>query len=211
MPHLHKFVAYSILALAVAGLSGCARDVLPTECTDPDFDCYSRQMLAGIKVVRDSISYWSNLHLAVQIFIALSGIVATIMIALQGDDNRHWTRPIGLIATAMVTGLTSALVSFHVPDNIDKLIDVGERMTALANDFDYRAVKLKAGRSKQEIEEAFKRDPRFREAENDLTYKYTNEYNKIKSEMLRLGGSAARLTAPASPPPAPKEEQAKPK
>jgi hypothetical protein len=209
MPRLHKFVTYSILALAVAGLSGCARDVLTENCIDPDFDCFSRQMLAGIRVVQENISYWSNLHLALQVFIAVSGIVATIMIALQGDENRYWTRPIGLIATALVTGLSSALVSFHVPDNIDKLIDVGERMAAVANEFDYQAVKLKSGRSKQEIEEAFKTDPKFREAENDLTYKYTNEFNKTKSEMLRLRGSAARLTGPPIAPQAPKEEQAK--
>ena len=29
----------------------------------------------------------------------------TVMIALQGDENRHWTRPIGLVSTALVTGL----------------------------------------------------------------------------------------------------------
>jgi hypothetical protein len=81
-------------------------------CVDPDFDCYSKQMLAGVWTVRESISYWSNLHLALQIFIAVARIVTTVMIALEGDENGHWTKPIGLVATALVTGLTSPLVSF---------------------------------------------------------------------------------------------------
>lgn len=81
-------------------------------------------------------------------------------------------------------------------------------MYLVGNEFDYQAAKLTSGRSKQEIEEAFKTDKKFHEDINELTYKYANEFNKIKSEMLRLGGSAARLKAPATAI-APKEEQSK--
>src|SRR5690242_6865701 len=119
-----SFLQCSIVLLGLVCLSGCAQDVPPVGCDMPNFDCYTEQTLKGIRVVRENISYWSNVNLLGQLFIVLSGMVATIMIALQGDQNKHWTRPVGLAATALVTGLTSALVSFHVPDNVDKLVDI---------------------------------------------------------------------------------------
>jgi len=207
MLYSKMFFRISILALAVA-MSGCAQDVPPVNCEAPNFQCYIDQALKGVTVVRQNIAYWSNVHFIVQVFIVVFGIVATIMIALQGDQNRYWTRPIGLVATTLVTGLTSALVSFHVPDNIDKLIDVVGRMVIITNEFDYQANKLKAGRSQNEIEEAFKRDSNFRDKAMDLTRKFSTEYNQAKLEMLKLSGSAARLTAisaPSTPEPAPKK------
>lgn len=176
-------------------LTGCAQDVPPFGCENPHFDCFSEQALKGIKVVRENVSYWSTVQFIAQIIIVLSGIVATIMIALQGDDNRYLTRPVGLVATALVTGATSALVSFHVPENIDKLIDSMDKMATIANEYGRHVGKLKAGRSDNEIEEAYKNDPAFREAAIDLTFKFVTEWNKSKIEMLRLSGSASRLNA----------------
>jgi hypothetical protein len=206
LPTINKSFGYIVTFVVIAGLSGCAKAVLPVECDAADFPCFSKQFLADISETRAHIAYWSNLHLILQIFIAVAGITATIMIALQGDDNRYWTRPIGLVATALVTGLSSALVSFHVPENIDKLIDTAEKMTATANEFDREATKLKAGRSPEEIQEAFKTDPKFREAVNELTYKYATDFNKTKIEMLRLSGTAAKLTSIPSPPQPPKKD-----
>jgi hypothetical protein len=104
-----KFFVTFLVSFAI---SGCAQDVLPINCNDPDLQCYVDQAVKGIIIVRENISYWSNVHLIIQFLIVLCGIIATVMIALQGDENKHWTRPIGLVATALVTGLTSALVSF---------------------------------------------------------------------------------------------------
>ena len=198
---------FLILAVAAVLLWGCTKNVPPVACVDPDFDCFSNQAILGINEVRNQISYWSNVNFLAQVCIAIFGTVATVMIALQGDENRHWTRPIGLVSTALVTGLTSALVSFHVPENIDKLVDVADRMALVNNDFNYEYVKLKAGRSQKETEDAFKTDELFRSKTNELTTKFVNDYNKIKLEVLRLSGTAARLQIPPSPPSPPKKKE----
>lgn len=194
------FWRIAILGLAVT-MTGCAHDVQPVGCQDPDLQCYTDQALKGITVIRQNISYWSNVNLLGQVLIALSGMVATIMIALQGDHNKRWTRPIGLVATALVTGLTSALMSFHVPDNIDKLVDIVGSMSNIANEFDYQAEKLKAGKSQKEIEEAYRTNPKFRDDVNNLTKKFSDDYNKIKLDMLKLSGSAAKLNSISGPSP----------
>jgi hypothetical protein len=173
--------------------------VSPIDCRDPDFQCYIDQAVKGITIVRQNISYWSNVYLIAQIFVVLSGIIATVMIALQGDENRHWTRPIGLVATALVTGLTSALVSFHVPENIDKLVDIVSNMTNITNSFDYETEKLAAGKTREQVEDAFKSDPKFRESVNDLSKKFVDDYNKVKIDMIRLSGTAAKLNSIAPP------------
>ena len=189
-----------MLSIASAMLFGCAREPQTVLCADPDFDCFSNQAFQGIAAVRESISYWSNINLIAQIFIALSGMVATVMIALQGDENRHWTRPIGLIATALVTGLTSALVSFHVPDNVDKLVDIVDRMVTTQVAFAHEAGELTAGKPKEEVEKVFQKDAEFSKAVNRLTTRFTNDYNKIKIDLLKLHGTAARLQTPIKEP-----------
>jgi len=206
------FVRSIALVLSALALCGCAQDVLPINCKDTDVNCYVDQATKGIIVVRQNIAYWSNVNFIAQLVIVISGTVATVMIALQGDQNRYWTRPVGLVATALVTGLTSALVSFHVPDNIDKLVDVVADMTTVTNDFDYRAVKLVDGKSPQEIEEAFRTDKVFRESLNDLTKNFSDQYNKIKIDMLKLSGSGAKLNSLPSTKPSsnPSQPQAKP-
>ena len=188
--------------LMIMMLTGCAHDVPPIICDDADFDCYMKQAAAGIKVVRENISYWSNVNLIGQALIVLAGIIATIMIALQGDDNKVWTRPVGLVATALVTGMTSALVSFHVPDNIDKLVDILGNMTTITNDFGYQSAKLSDGKSSKEVQDRYKSDANFRNSANELTKKYVDSYNGIKIDLLRLSGTASRLTSVQSPPPA---------
>jgi hypothetical protein len=198
-----RYVRVALLSALCLALSGCAADVPPVNCNDPDFRCYIEQATRGIVAVRENINYWANMNLFGQAFIVISGIVATIMIALQGDNNKHWTRPIGLIATALVTGVTSALVSLHVPDNVDKLIDSMGKMTLIVNQFDHDQERLVAGRNQQQVAEAFKNDAQFRDAVNDLTTKFSTDYNKVKLDMLRLRGSAARLLANPAPNPPP--------
>jgi hypothetical protein len=190
----------AVLAVGISTLTGCAHDVPPIARADADFDCFVNQATAGIRIVRENISYWSNVNLIGQALIVLSGIVATIMIALQGDDNKVWTRPIGLIATALVTGMTSALVSFHVPDNVDKLVDILGNMTTITNEFAYQSAKLSEGKNLKEVQEWFKTDAAFRNSVNELTKKYVDDYNGIKIDMLKLSGTASKLTTIQSTP-----------
>ena len=171
---------------AILLLAGCAQDVPPSHCDT--HDCHIGHAVKTLAVIRSNIAYWVNLNLIGQAAIVVFGIIATVMIAMQGDKNKHWTRPIGLVSTALVTGITSALVSFHVPDNIDKLIDVYGKIAAITNEYDYR-VRVRQGKAGKDEMEA-------------LTKKYADEFNAAKLEMLRLGGTAARLNAvriPAEP------------
>jgi hypothetical protein len=199
----YPLVTLGLIFFCCVLLSGCASDIPPMYCADPDLKCYISQAVKGITVIRENIQYWSNIQIIGQAVVVVSGIVATIMIALQGDDNKWWTRPTGLIATELVTGTTSALVAFHVPDSIDKLIDILDRMTVITNEFDAKADQLVAGRSQEEVDKAFKTDPKFREDVANLTNKFASEFNKAKIDVLRTLGTAARLNAPAPAAPAP--------
>lgn len=191
-------MVFGLLIFLSVIISGCAQDIPSVLCHDPDFQCYMNQSMRNLSVVRENIGYWSTLNIVTQVLVAVMGIISTMVIALQGDENKHWTRPVGIVATALVTGLSSALVSFHVPESIDKLIDIAGEITVSLNNFDYQVERLKAGRSSQQVEAAYKSDAEFREAVNSLTQNFANSQNKIKMEMLRIRGTAARLNpAPA--------------
>jgi multisubunit Na+/H+ antiporter MnhE subunit len=102
-----------------------------------DTSCYVKATIATINAVTRDIDFWSQIQIATLVATVVFGVVATIMIAHQGDENRYWTRPVGIIATALVTGIASLTASLHVPDSIDKLIDIRRQFTALVNNFEY--------------------------------------------------------------------------
>jgi|SRR5215471_21733055 len=104
------------------------------------------------------------------------------MIALQGDANRYWTRPVGIIATSLVTGITALVTSFHVQENIDKLIDIYSEMSIISNNFQHD-ISNKSGNDA-----------------DDLTNAYNDKFLKLKTELLRIGGSAGRLNTRPPPP-----------
>lgn len=139
------------------------------------------------------IWYWSTVNLIAQILIVFFGIISTLMIALQGDANKYWTRPIGIIATTLVTGISSALVTFHIPENVDKVIGIASKMVDIDNDFDYKVEKLKQGKTQNEINEAYRNDAAFREAVNQLTKDFSDSQNKIKMDLLRIKGTSSQL------------------
>jgi hypothetical protein len=96
--------------------------------------------------------------------------------------------------------MTSALVSFHVPDNVDKLVDILGNMTTITNEFAYQSTKLSDGKDLKEVQERFKTDATFRTSANELTKKYVDEYNGIKIDMLKLNGTASKLSSIQSSP-----------
>lgn len=176
-------------------LSGCSKDIPAINCETPDFDCYISHSIENINVIKENIGYWSTLHLLCQISLIVFGIVATLMIALQENSNKKWTRPIGIIATTLVTGASSVIANFHVPDNIDKLIGIATEMSSTVNEFDEKAERLKAGRTKEEIQAAYKKDKNFLDAANTLVSEFSARHNKLKMDLLRIKGTAAQLNA----------------
>lgn len=192
-----------VLVLAVLALSGCAQDVAPKICAEWDFDCYTEQALGGLKAVRENISSWTRLNLIGQILVLFLSIVATLVIALQDENNKHLTRTASLVITALVTGITSALVTFQVPENIERLADVLGEMTTETNKFMLGAEKLKGGRDKDELRKVYREDPVFRNAAIELNASYVGSYNKLKLDLLKLGGKAVNLRTPQQTPPPP--------
>ena len=156
------------------------------------------------------IWYWSTVNLIAQILIVFFSILSTLMIALQGDSNKYWTRPIGIIATTLVTGISSALVTFHIPENVDKVISAASKMVDIDNDFDYKLEKLKQGKTQAEINEAYRNDAAFREAVNQLTKDFSDSQNKIRMDLLRIKGTSSQLnTKPPSNAPNEQSNQVK--
>jgi hypothetical protein len=54
-------------------LAGCAKDVPPLDCNDPDYKCYIDHAVQAAKVVRSNIEYWGNVQLVAQALIVISG------------------------------------------------------------------------------------------------------------------------------------------
>ena len=177
-------------------LVGCTSDVPVEHCNNWDFDCSTKRALENMNVVKENIEFWSLINIAGGVSAVAFGVIATLMIALQGDENRHWTRPIGIIATTLVTGISSALVNFHVPDNIDKLIDIAGKMADNTIEFEKRADNLRAERDKKTVESDYRTDQSFRESVNALVQEFANKQNKLKLEMMKIKGTAARLEKP---------------
>jgi len=129
-----------------------------------------------------NINYWDNVAFWSAIAVGFCGIVATIMIALQGDANRYWTRPIGIIGTSLVTGITALVTAFHVPENVDKLIDIYSDMANITNNYEHD-IQGKAGNEADEIQK-----------------KYNDQFLQLKTDLLRIKGSAGRLNTKPPPP-----------
>lgn len=190
-------IKYITLGLCISAvtimITGCTIDISPSHCENPDTNCFINHSLASIKIVKENINQWSSIQLYAQIIIAASSLVATIMIALQDDNRKHWTRPVGLVATSLVTATTSALVSFHVPDNVDKLINVIEDMASITNQFDSSIGELTAGKSPEEIKKMYQEDASFRKSYIAAVGVYSKAFNKLKIDMMRINGTASRM------------------
>jgi hypothetical protein len=69
-----------------------------TEC-GVKTSCYVDGTIATINAIPRDIDFWSQVQIATLIATVVFGVLATVMIALQGDEKRYWTRPVGIIAT----------------------------------------------------------------------------------------------------------------
>jgi hypothetical protein len=80
------------------------------------------------------------------------------------------------VATAMVTGVTSLVVSFHIPENVSKVGDIRSRMIRTLSEFRSSA----QGKSGKELD--------------DSEYEFANKFAELKGELLKLRGPAAHLS-----------------
>jgi hypothetical protein len=148
-------------------------------------DCYVDTVIATINAVAHDINFWSRIEVAALVATCVFGVIATVMIALQGDSNKYWTRPVGIVATALVTGVASLTTALHIPENIDKLIDIRRQYTSLINNFEYDL----QGKTPEEADKIRK--------------KFADDYSLLNAERLKLKGSAGRLNIGQAPAPVP--------
>jgi hypothetical protein len=191
-----SFILITLLAL----LTGCTQDIPTINCADPDVSsCYVKHATESVGIIRDNINIWSRILLIGQILVFIFGLLSTIMIALQGDKNKYWTRPIGLISTALVTGLTSALVSFHVTANIDKLIDIYSGITSSTNTLAINLSSMYAEGDPNEIQSKFKSDKNYQAEYWKIVGQYVSSFNKNRVDSLKIYGSAGQVNSIRAP------------
>lgn len=190
-------VRISLLVMCALFLSGCSFDTPSVYCKPTEFSCLINKSVLNINAVKSNIGYWSMVNLTCQVSAIVFGILATLMLALQGDTNKKWTRPIGIVATTLVTGVSTALSNFHVPENVDKLIDVAIKMTESVNNFDRDIELVKAGLSQEEFEVKYNSNEEVRLKTNNIVNDFSNHQAKLKVGLYRIKGTAARLN-PAS-------------
>ena len=170
-------------------LSSCIQDKPPKNCPVLDFDCHIAQAINEISFARKNVDYWSYINMVGQILTVIFGLIATLIIAMQTDKNKRWTRPVGIIATTFVTGISSVIGNFHVIENVDKMVDLTCEMATLTNIYYFEIEDLKGGRAKEEIDKAYKEDGIFRNKVNVTTKNFCTELNNVKLEMLRVKGT----------------------
>ncbi|WP_210187362.1 hypothetical protein [Methylobacterium sp. 13MFTsu3.1M2] len=156
----------------------------PEDCV-LEIKCYVQHAIAQLNEIRSDIDWWNSIWLYSVIFVGICGIVATVMIALQGDDNKYWTRPVGIVATSLVTGVTALTTTLHIPETIDKYIEVYSNIGTRTNLFKQEA----RGKTGDEL--------------NNVMTDYANDYNKYRIELLKIKGSVGRFgtQTPTLPPP----------
>ena len=130
--------------------------------------CYIGHAIDVISDITRDVQFWSRVEVAAAVAAGVCGVIATIMIALQGDDNKYWTRPVGIIATSLVTGITALTTSFHIPENVNKLIDLDAKFTIQTNNFEHD-IRGKSGDEADEIRK-----------------KFADDFMALRSEQLRV-------------------------
>jgi hypothetical protein len=173
-----------------------ATDVLPTACHSYDLPCYINQMNAGISTVRQEVAFWTWFNSLGQILIVVFGLIATISIALLTDKNKNFTKTIGILGSSLAAGLTSALITLQVPEKVDSLVDHLAKMTRAANDFSLHHRLKAGGRDKDQLQKELASNPKFHDEFITLVNQKMSVYNELKTELLKLGGTASRLRAP---------------
>jgi hypothetical protein len=196
-------VALAIVVTLLSMFWFAPNSVSPRHCYAWDYECYRNQMSAGLGNVSGTIRNWSWFNLIGQVLIVVLSIAATLAIALLNDKNKEWTKPVGLVSTALVAGLTSALITLQVSEKIDSLVVHLGKLAEAANEFDhaYRAAADGIEKEPEEMYKKYKTDPAFREKlQKDIKGKLA-EYNKLRVEVMKLGGTASKFRALSAPQP----------
>lgn len=169
-----SYLSYSIVFVFLLMIFSGESMAEVTNC-GKDFSCLHNFSDEAIRKLGDDINWWSNLHALALIAVVICGVVTTLVIGIQGDGNKFWTRPVGLISTSVGAAIVTLVGAFHVQDNVDKLIEVRTGVTLAFN-------KLKH-------DLAQKNDDNF----EVLYYEYSKEFVRYMDGLAKLKGSAGRM------------------
>jgi hypothetical protein len=90
-------------------------------------------VVCSLNIIQGDLQFWYAINIVLQLSIIILSIVATLCIALQTEVNKMWVKPIGIVATVLIGGATTATNVFHVRETIDQLITGISDMTKLVN------------------------------------------------------------------------------
>jgi hypothetical protein len=137
------------------------------DCLD-DNACYAKLTVDYLNSIGNEIDYWNSVSFWSVVVVGICSIIATIVIAVQDTNNKSWTRPIGIIATSLVTGITALVGTFHIPDTKQELAGISMEMTQSVNDFEHDV----RGKSADESEQSRK--------------SYADNFAKLKGRLVMI-------------------------
>ena len=146
--------------------------------------CYARFTKVSIVAISNDLSWWTR-YLNLCVFGGvLFGVISTVVIALQGEARNQLLKTVGIIATVLATSLNTVMTTFHVHDNIDKLIEVRSKLMSLANNLQH--------------------DLRYQpdlDKKNEIIFEFVKGHQALIDDAYRIKGSAGRLHTKPNPNP----------
>jgi hypothetical protein len=131
----------------------------------------------AILAVTKEIEFWYWLNISFQTISVGLGVLATLMMALQNDANHKLTKPIGIVATTLTTGIVTAYSVFHIKENIDKLLAIQTAVVNHTNDLEFYIREHADEKTNLQVEK-----------------KYTFILNDLGDQRRRLKGSIGSVS-----------------
>jgi hypothetical protein len=126
------------------------------------------------------LTWWTR-YLNICVFGSIFfGIVATVVISLQGETKNDALKATGIIATTIATSLTATMSTFHVHENIDKLIDARSKIASLSNNLEHD-LRLEKEQEKK----------------NEILFVFVTKHQTLIDDAVRIKGSLGKLNAKA--------------
>jgi hypothetical protein len=173
------FILFACLPISTAFAQ--AENKNPGVCTNSDdVGCHMMSVAGRIQKIGSDINDYTFYLRAATLASILLGIISTVVIGLQADSNKHWTKPIGLISTTVGAGMVTILSTFHIQEDISKLILLRSDMTALLNSLEHDVRKINET-SLDQVKKKILID--------DKLFAFSNSYLKLRDQVDTIQGT----------------------
>jgi hypothetical protein len=92
--------------------------------------------------VTGQLEFWHTVQVSISLALVALGFVTAICVALQTERNSKYLKPIGIVATILLTTANSITSQFHVNERLKAFADVYLSLGALEMDFRARVDAL---------------------------------------------------------------------